>query len=167
MITQGVKLTIVARPYFSFSPPRDNEKLGLASQTRSKYAVQQPPRSVIAALGVYISCFVTSRRRDGCILEVNTMAVKEISTFIQGRKNIWACSLPSLNLGWLCPGNSEIEVRIYVPCYSWPPHKGFLRIQVDCRLQTTTWHEIDNDMSDIILVLLCPLVTLLNEVITY
>ena len=34
MIAQGVKLTIVARPYFSFSPPRDNEKLGLASQTR-------------------------------------------------------------------------------------------------------------------------------------
>ena len=34
MIAQSVKLTIVARPYFSFSPPRDNEKLGLASQTR-------------------------------------------------------------------------------------------------------------------------------------
>ena len=33
MIAQGVKLTIVARPYFSFSPPRDNEKSGLASQT--------------------------------------------------------------------------------------------------------------------------------------
>ena len=34
MIAQGVKLTIVARSYFSLSPPRDNEKLGLASQTR-------------------------------------------------------------------------------------------------------------------------------------
>ena len=34
MIAQGVKLTIVARPYFSFSPPRNKEKLGLASQTR-------------------------------------------------------------------------------------------------------------------------------------
>ena len=33
MIAQGVKLTIVARPYFSFSPPRDKEKLGLAIQT--------------------------------------------------------------------------------------------------------------------------------------
>ena len=37
MISQGVKLTIVARRscYFLFSSLRDNEKLGLVSQTRS------------------------------------------------------------------------------------------------------------------------------------
>ena len=38
MIAQSVKLTIDARPYFSFLPPRDNEKLGLASQTSKTQA---------------------------------------------------------------------------------------------------------------------------------
>ena len=43
-----MRLTIVARPYFSFSPPRDNEKLGLASQTSLDREVTSPRATIKA-----------------------------------------------------------------------------------------------------------------------
>ena len=74
MISQGVKLTIVARPYFSFSPPRDNEKLGLASQTNAlleyESLVQNNPMLVYMYVLQYIVSITMHMYMSTCRLTI-------------------------------------------------------------------------------------------------